>query len=186
MHRRHIIQSLAVAGALPAFLAVRTASAQSPASLGENEKKHAEATKRIGSLSLLTSRLAEGQANDAMVKQFAKFEVAEQETIADILKSMESGGKVEGALKPPSDSEAEAMLDPEGKPALEKLRGMKGADFDKAYVKAQLEGHRKLLAAQEDYLKVGDNREHLSVTKLARGMIREHIDHLEMLQSRLG
>jgi hypothetical protein len=43
-----------------------------------------------------------------------------------------------------------------------------------------------LLTIQEDYLKVGQNREHLSVTKLARGQIKEHIDHLDMLKSKVG
>ena len=54
------------------------------------------------------------------------------------------------------------------------------------YISAQLDGHKKLLAIQEDYLKVGQNREHLSVTKLARGQIKEHIYHLDMLRSKLG
>ena len=46
-----------------------------------------------------------------MVKKFARWEVAEQDTIADILRSMEMEGKAEGAFKPASDSEVEAMLD---------------------------------------------------------------------------
>jgi predicted outer membrane protein len=121
-----------------------------------------------------------------MVKAFAKWEVAEQETIADILKSMEMGGKAEGALKPPSDDAVQKMLDADGKASLNKLKAAGGAEFDKAYVVAQLDGHKKLLTIQEDYLKVGHDREHLSVTKLARGQIEEHIDHLDMLKSKLG
>lgn len=78
------------------------------------------------------------------------------------------------------------MLDAEGKASLEKLKGLSGADFDKAYVTAQLDGHKKLLMIQEDYLKAGQNREHLSVTKLARGQIKEHIEHLEMLKTKAG
>ncbi|OAV49409.1 hypothetical protein A6U98_13760 [Rhizobium sp. WYCCWR10014] len=121
-----------------------------------------------------------------MIKEFAKWEVAEQETIADILKSMETDGKAEGALKPPTESEVEAMLDADGKSSLDKLKATAGKDFDKAYVTAQLDGHKKLLTIQEDYLKVGQNREHLSVTKLARGQVKEHIDHLDMLKSKVG
>jgi predicted outer membrane protein len=120
------------------------------------------------------------------VKAFAKWEVAEQETIADVLKSMEMGGKAEGALKPSSEDEVQTMLDTEGKAALDKLKSASGAEFDKVYVTAQLDGHKKLLAIQEDYLKVGQDREHLSVTKLARAQIKEHIAHLDMLKSKLG
>jgi predicted outer membrane protein len=58
-----------------------------------------------------------------------------------------------------------------------------GADFDKEYLMGQLDGHKKLLMIQEDYLKVGQNREHLNTAKLARGMINEHIAHLEMMKA---
>ena len=101
-------------------------------------------------------------------------------------KSMESSDKAEGALKSPSEADVDAMLDAEGKASLDKLKSASGNAFDKAYVTAQLEGHKKLLTIQEDYLKVGQNREHLSVTKLARGQIKEHIDHLDMLKSKVG
>ncbi|MCO5733375.1 DUF4142 domain-containing protein [Rhizobium sp. SSA_523] len=186
MNRRHIMKAAVAIAAVPALLSSTSASAQSASAPGEAEKKHAMATKPVGALSLATSRLATSKATDPMVKAFAKWEVAEQETIADILKTMEAAGKAEGALKPPSDQEVEAMLDAEGKAALDKLKAASGAEFDKAYVTAQLDGHRKLLTIQEDYLKVGQNREHLSVTKLARGQIQEHIDHLDMLKSSLG
>jgi hypothetical protein len=33
---------------------------------------------------------------------------------------------------------------------------------------------------------VGQNREPLSVTKRARGQIKEHIEHLDMLKSKIG
>jgi predicted outer membrane protein len=164
---------------MPAF-------ALAAAAPGDAEHKHAGDTKKVGSLSLATSRVAVEKASDPMVKEFAKWEVAEQETVADILKSMEIDGKAEGALKPPAEPELEAMLDAGDKASLDKLKAASGKDFDQAYVTAQLDGHKMLLTIQEDYLKVGENREHLSVTKLARGQIKEHIDHLDMLKSKLG
>jgi len=53
-------------------------------------------------------------------------------------------------------------------------------------VTAQRDGHKKLLAIQDDYLKLGQNREHVSVTKLARGQIKENIHHLDMLKPKFG
>jgi putative membrane protein len=170
-----------------ALLSTTSVLAQSqPTAMGDAEEKHAEDTKKTGSLSLATSRLASEKASDELVKAFSKWEVAEQETIADILKSVETGAKAEGALKPPSDEEVAKVLDAEAKASLDKLKAASGAEFDKAYLAAQLDGHSKLLTIQEDYLKVGRDREHLNVTKLARGQIKEHIDHLEMLKSELG
>jgi putative membrane protein len=181
MIRRQLLTALAATAFAPAILVAPQVFAAA-AETGEAEKKHADMTKKVGSLSLATSRLAVEMATANMVKMFAKFEVAEQETIADILKSMEVE-KAEGTLMVPSDAEVEAMLDPAGKEALATLKGLNGTGFDKAYVAAQLDGHKKLLTIQEDYLKVGQNREHLSVAKLARGMINEHIDHLTMLKA---
>jgi len=186
MNRRKMLTTAVAAAALPALFSSTAVFAQTGATASDAEKKHADATKRVGSLSLASSRVAVEKASDPLVKEFAKWEVAEQETMADILKSMELDGKAEGALKPPSQDEVEAMLDSEGKASLEKLKAVNGAEFDRAFVMAQLDGHQKLLTIQEDYLKVGQNREHLSVTKLARGQIKEHIDHLEMLKSKLG
>lgn len=54
-------------------------------------------------------------------------------------------------------------------------------DFDKTYFAVQPDGHNQLLAIQEDYLKVGQSKEHLSITKLARGQVKEHIKHLQTM-----
>ena len=182
MIRRQMLTTIAATAFIPAILAAPQLFAADVAAMGDAEKKHAEMTKMTGALSLATSRIALANADSEMVKMFAKFEVAEQETIADILKSM-TMDKAEGALKVPTDAEVDAMLDPTGKEMVSKLKGLKGAEFDKQYVAGQLDGHKKLLAIQEDYLKVGQNREHLSVAKLARGMVKEHIDHLEMIKA---
>lgn len=182
MLRRHLV---AFAAAAPALALASHAFAQeaAPAAMGEAETTHAEQTGMVGSLSLLESRMAATKASDAKVKQFAEWEVAEQETIGDILKSMKMDGEAQGALMPPTDEEALAMVDEAGKAKLEELEGLSGAEFDAAYVAANLEGHQKLLAIQEEYLTSGTNREHLSVAKLARGQITEHIAHLEELHA---
>lgn len=157
------------------------------AAMGEAEMTHATETGKVGSLSLLQSRLAVATATDPKVKQFAEWEVAEQETVGDILKSMKMAmDKAQGALMPPTDEEAMTMAGPDAQAKLDEMKAMSGADFDKAYVTANLDGHKKLLEIQETYLTVGTNREHLSVAKLARGQVKEHIDHLEELSAMLG
>jgi putative membrane protein len=178
MNRRFMLKTTAALAILPTMYASSAVAQDAPVAA---EEKHREETKKVGSLSLATSRLAVDRASDEMVKAFAKWEVAEQETIADVLKSMESEAKAEGALKPPSEAEVERAVDDEGKAAVSKLKSLSGAEFDKAYVTSQLDGHRKLLAIQEDYLMIGQNREHLGVAKLARGQIKEHIERLETL-----
>jgi putative membrane protein len=186
MQRRHLV---AFAATLPAAALASHVFAQdstAPA-MGEAEETHAMETGRVGSLSLLQSRLAATNASHEKVTEFATWEVAEQETIGDILKSMMSDPtEAQGALQPPTDEEAQGMIDEAGQAKLAELEGLSGAEFDAAYVAANLEGHQQLLAIQEEYLTVGTNREHLSIAKLARGMITEHIAHLEALQAELG
>lgn len=189
MHRRHMLAAVATAsaGILATSAFSRAAAPEAAMPMGEAEMKHHAETGTVGSLSLATSRVALEKASDAAVKKFAGFETAEQETIADILASMKaSPEKAQGALKKPTDTEVEAMLDAPGKDALAALKAKSGADFDKSYVTAQLDGHKKLLVIQEDYLKVGQNREVLDVAKLARGQIKEHIAHLEDIQAMMG
>jgi len=112
MNRRTVLASAAFAAAIPTLLS-GPVFAQTAATPGGAEKKHAAKTKKVGSLSLATSRIAQEKASDPMGEAFAKWEVAEQGTIADILNSMEGAGKAEGALKPPTNTEVEAMLDGE-------------------------------------------------------------------------
>ena len=133
-----------------------------PMTAGDAEKTHAMKTGMAGTASLKVADLGLEKATNAKVKEFAKFEHDEQTTVAEILMSMDP------AMKP--------MADPKMADTIDKLSKMKaGAAFDKAFVDAQTEGHQVLLAIQEDYLKVGKNRETVSTAKLVRGMVKEHL-----------
>ena len=155
--------------------------------MGDAEMKHAMDTQMVGALSLASSRSALDMASNADVKKFATFEVTEQETIADILASMKMpADQAQGALMVPSDDEVMAMLDADSKDKLNNLNGMSGDQFDTAYVDLQTDGHEKLLQIQEDYLKVGQNREQLDVAKLARATIKEHLQHLADLKDMMA
>ncbi|KAB0682811.1 DUF4142 domain-containing protein [Aureimonas leprariae] len=190
MHRRQILSSIAALSAgfvATSAFAQATAKKTDPEAMGEAERKHAMMTMKVGALSLATSRIAEKKDTGPMVAQFAMFEVAEQETIADVLNSMKkSESAAKGSMTKPSEAEVMDMLDAEGKQMVEKLQGLSGTEFSKMYVMAQTEGHQKLLAIQEEYLKVGENREHLNVTKLARGQIKEHLKLLADIKTDLG
>ena len=192
MERRHVVASLAAALTFPAFARAQQ-SQQSTANppgggpaMGDAEMQHMRRTQTVGSLSLATSRIARKKAEDSDVKEFAEFEVAEQETIADILKSMQTGD-VSGMVKPPAESEVDANLDDKGKMMVEKMGEAKaGAAFDREYVTAQIDGHKQLLQIQEDYLKAGRNPEAVAVAKLARGMIKEHLTLLGDIHDNIG
>jgi len=187
LHRRTVLAALAATAATPAL--AQSQAGRNPGAVGANgaEMDYIQHTMAIGSLSLAVSRIAEQKARFPRLKEFAQFEVAEQETVADVLKSLQNPGPVTGAVKPPSEAELEEHLDPSGRDALQKMRAAQvGATFDRDYLDAQTEGHEQLLRIQEDYLKSARNLDSVNVAKLARGMIKEHLQLLANIKSEMG
>lgn len=95
MNRRNAVALLAMSIAAP--------SVAFAASMGEAEKEHAEQTLAVGSVALETSRAAQSKVTGAWIKKFASYEIAEQTTIAEILKSM-------GAAPPKMTDKQTAIL----------------------------------------------------------------------------
>ena len=151
-------------------------------------KAHIKDTMTVGAQSLMISRIAQPKLKHPMGKQFADFEIAEQDGIADVLKSrMMPGIKPMGAIKAPTDAEVEANLDTDGKAAVAKFRDMKeGPTFEKAYIQAEIEGHKKLLGIQDTYLQVADDEDETNIAKLAKGRIQEHLVILGDIEKQLG
>lgn len=185
MNRRLILTSIASFAAAPTLLAPALAQnppAPAPAPAGGRmlfspaRQTHIRDTLAAGSLSLLISRIAEPKVRTPMLKQFAGFEIAEQETIASILKAIQNGEAPNGAVAAPSDAEAMQNLDPAGRAAVEKLRQMNASvAFDREYMRAEIDGHNRLLEIQQAYLRAPDDLDETNVAKLAQGMIKEHL-----------
>jgi putative membrane protein len=140
------------------------------------------------SLSLAVSRIAAERLQVDDLKEFAQLEVAEQETLADVLKSLmvQNAGLTERTIRRPGDAEVEQNLDLRGREVLEKMRTESaGADFDRAYLGVLANGHLELLRIQETYLDSGrtNRSDIINVAKLARGMIKEHLQLLADIES---
>ena len=143
MNRRHLVAGLSGVAALPLVVrfAPGSALAQPASPNAPTTPIDADEYKRLtlaaGTLAKQTSELALQKAANPKVKQFAGFEVAEQTAIAQVLTNQ---------LNPPP-----APLGDKHAAVLKELQGASGAEFDKAYVKAQVEGHAELLAIQDAY-----------------------------------
>ncbi len=190
MERRTLLAGLAAG----ASLAAGSSRAQTPApgvpapGLSDAVKAHIRDTTAAGARSLTISRIAQGKLKHPMGRQFADFEAAEQEGIADVLKARQTpGAKPNGAVVPPTDAELEAGLDADGRAAAATFRDMPaGPEFEKAYIQAQVEGHKALLGIQDAYLKVADDETETAIAKLARGRIQEHLVILGDIVKHLG
>jgi putative membrane protein len=184
MNRRLLLASIATMAA--SRVAAQSTQAPAPAQtvappapeggLSGAQQKHINETMAVGSLSLMLSRIAQPKVKHPLLKQFVEFEIAEQETVADVLKAIRTKGPLTGSIAAPSDADLMQNLDDQGKAAVEKLKNTPaGSQFDHDYHRYEVEGHRKLLDIQEVYLKAPDNLDETNVAKLARGMIKEHL-----------
>lgn len=125
---------------------------------------------KLGTASLQTSELALTKASNVEVKMFAKFEVAEQQAISNILKDM-------GTVVPaPSE---------EGKAILTMLKSLSGLDFDKAFMQAQVDTHKKLKEAVTALMNASTNKYVKHISSLALGTIQEHTERGQMLLHKL-
>jgi putative membrane protein len=183
--RRTVLVALAAAAAQSSF--AQTQSGPTPGGDAGPDEQYLRETSAVGSFSLAVSRLAHEKAQTDDLKEFAQLEAAEQETLADVLKSLRNPGLIDGTVKPPSDAEVEQYLDRRGREKLEKMRAAPaGTEFDREYLAAQATGHLELLRIQETYLNSGrNNRDFVNVAKLARGVIKEHLQLLADLESEI-
>jgi putative membrane protein len=180
IERRLALATLGAFIALPALARAQSSDAASP------EMKYIQDTLALGSLALAASQQALQKASHPKVKEFAQFEVAEQETMADVLKSLKSG-QPERQVKAPSEAEVKQNLTPPASQQVNKLQSVQsGQDFDVAYIQDQADGHGVLLKLQEEYLRVGKEAGAMNIAKLARVQIKEHLQLLQDIKRDLA
>jgi len=151
------------------------------------DMQHMQQTMQLGLVALETSRIAQQKAQNADLKRFATFEVQEQTTLSEVLHSMMEPAAT-SATGAASGTSAPAMqMDAQSKEMIQRLQNTQaGEAFDRQYLQGQMEGHSGLLQVQTQYLQSNpQNREHVNVAKMARGMITEHIALLEEIQTKM-
>jgi putative membrane protein len=155
--------------------------------MSQADMQHMQQTMQLGMVALESSRIAMNKVRNEDLKRFANFEVQEQTTLSEVLRSMMDPGATAatGSAGNQAGQSGMAMqMDASTRDMMQKMQNQQaGAEFDKMYLEAQLQGHRDLLQVQERYLQSNpQNREHMNVAKMARGHIREHIAMLEEMQ----
>lgn len=163
-----------------------------PAAQGQQQsqadRQYIQQVLALGTVSLQQSNFALSKAQDPRVKQFAEFEIGEQNTLTDVLHSFADPAATASTTAGAQSSASTAPeLSQEDSATMERLsKAQPGAALDREYVGMQIQGHQKLLKLQEGYLQNSGNREMTNIAKLARGQIKEHIALLETLQKELG
>jgi predicted outer membrane protein len=129
-------------------------------------------------VSMMSSQMAVAQATNKNAKEFANFEFEETKTMMSIMKDM-------GTTPPAPDAKAQAMMNT--------LKTAKGAAFDKAYIKAQVDTHEQLRTLTEGYLRspmpaaqnaMEKHGRHIAALSLVA--IKEHLTLTRRILTELG
>lgn len=127
-------------------------------------------------LSHVTSEIAVDRTTNAHAKEFANFELREAIGVLAVLKEM-------GTPTPPMDAKAKATL--------AKIKSSQGADFDKAYITAQLANHEFLRDLATSYLKNSAGHTGMAemhgrhIATLTLGAFKEHVVHCKNISAEL-
>lgn len=118
----------------------------------------------IVALSNKMCEMAKNKANGKYVKEFAKFELEETDTVKQVLKEM-------GTDAPPIDAEGKAKLD--------KLDSLSGAEYDRMFIQEQIDGHNKLIDHANNFLNGTENNNaemhNRHIAMMARATHKEHV-----------
>ena len=171
--------------AVGAGISVLTPNMQSFATFSDEDVPNAKNERefRMGvigpaELSLATSKIATEKASQKNAKEFAGFELTEAIAVTSVLKDL-------GTPVPPMDTKAKAVL--------EKIKNTpSGNEFDKIYIKAQLENHEFLRDLAQNYLNKSKDKttaaesqgRHLATLALAN--FKEHVAMTQRILAELN
>lgn len=120
-------------------------------------------------------QLAMTKASNAKVKDFASMMVNDHSKANEELKAI---ANAKNMILP-------ATLDADHAKIKEELSAKQGAEFDKAYVKAMVDGHQKTLALMEDGSANNQDAELKGFAAKTAPVVKHHLDMILKIQSEL-
>lgn len=165
-----------VAGALVLAFAA-TAAAQ-----GVNDAQIASIVVTANQVDIDAGNLAKTRATNAEVKKFGELMVTDHTGVNKSAVALVTKLKVT-----PEDNPTSQSLKDGGAKNVAKLKGLKGAEFDKAYVDHEVEYHQAVLdAVDKTLIPSAKNEELKALLVKVRPAFVSHLEHAKHLQSTLG
>jgi putative membrane protein len=128
------------------------------------------------------AKLAKKQSKNAKVKAFAN-QMIKQHTSAE---KMEAAVAAKAGITP-ADSDTSTSLTQGSADTVTKLQGLKGTEFDKAYVQAQVEAHTKVLDTIDNVLiPAAQNADLKAQLQKERPIVAAHLEHAKKLADSMG
>jgi putative membrane protein len=125
--------------------------------------------------------LAEKMSKNPEVKKFAKQMVTDHSGV-----NKQAGALAKKLKLKPEDSDTSKSLKDGGQANVTKLKGLKGAEFDKAYVDNEVAYHQSVIdALDKTLIPSAQNAELKDLLVKTRPAFVAHLDHAKMIQSSL-
>ncbi|MFO1127077.1 MAG: DUF4142 domain-containing protein [Rhodospirillales bacterium] len=128
-----------------------------------------------GMADMSLARLALTNSQNAQVKAFAEMMIKDHTAANDELKKIVIADKIPLSTKP----------DDKAKDVYEKLKNLKGADFDRAYMQEMIEDHDDAVDLFEDYSEDGDNTQLKQFAAKTLPTLRGHLDNAQAIEDTL-
>ena len=129
-----------------------------------------------GTAEIKLAELADTRASDDAVKDFARCMIKDHTAIAAKLTDAARGAKVAVV----------AGLDKDARAAEDRLAGLKGADFDRAYMKQMVEDHEKAVSLFEAEAKGGTTDGLKTFAADTLPTLQDHLKMARMLSDKLN
>lgn len=132
-------------------------------------------------IDIQAGKLAKSKANSKEVKEFAQQMVTDHTGV-----NKQASALAKKLHLKPEESDASKSLKDSAKSEMDKLKGLKGADFDKAYVDNEVTYHQAVLdTIDKTLIPNAKNAQLKSLVEKVRPAIEAHLQHARQIQSTL-
>lgn len=139
-------------------------------------QEFADKAAKSDAFEIASAKLARDKSTSADIRDFASMMI--EDHTASTAKVKKAAGEAQTAITP------DPTLTDDQKGMLDDLRKRTGADFDKAYVKQQVDAHREALALMTLYANKGDIAPLKAAAAEIRPKVQTHLDRIKDIESR--
>ncbi|KAB1911768.1 MULTISPECIES: DUF4142 domain-containing protein [unclassified Micromonospora] len=168
--RLGLLAALVLVGLAPA------AAAQAAAQPSTQDTQYLQAVHQVNLFEITAGNLAQQKGQNQQVKDLGKMFVTDHTQLDQTVQSTAQQLNVQLPADPTADQQK----------VLDRLNNLNGAEFDKAWVTAQLAGHVQAIQATQTEISQGSEQSVVQLAQDALPILQAHYDELVALAQTLG
>ncbi|MFE9958840.1 DUF4142 domain-containing protein [Micromonospora sp. NPDC005299] len=168
--RLGLLAALVLVGLAPA------AAAQAAAQPSTQDTQYLQAVHQVNLFEITAGNLAQQKGQNQQVKDLGKMFVTDHTQLDQTVQSTAQQLNVQLPADPTADQQK----------VLDRLNNLSGAEFDKAWVTAQLAGHVQAIQATQTEISQGSEQSVVQLAQDALPILQAHYDELVALAQTLG